>query len=159
MKKLIGMMTLIPVLLAGNASAVPTWECTDDFTAVRVETPTNGMVDTREWTYTTGEQVDIVGTFCELVSDEGVVREIELDFQVETNSHLWGYYIYAEVLEPLDPTWTPVYYLASPVAEGFSKILKVYDGVTLRADGSTRIAYKYELTRPDGTNWRIEVAY
>lgn len=159
MKTMFAMMTLIPALVAGNVSAVPVWECTNDFTAVRVETPTNGMVDSREWTYQTGETVTITGTFCELVSDEGVVREVELDFEVETIGHLWDYYIYAEVLEPLDPAWTPVYYFAAPVAEGFTKILKVYDGTTLRADGTERVAYKFELTRPDGSNWRIEVAY
>ena len=133
---------MILTMTAGTASALPTWECTDNIVAARAygDDPALRMYESRE------EGLETAGQYCELVTDEGVVRQIYIDVQLNSPGATNHILLDAEVDEPLVAGWTSVYHLAAP-ANGVSKIWKVYDGYT---QDRPEYQLKIELFYPDG---------
>jgi hypothetical protein len=134
--------TLALTLAAGTASALPTWECTDNIVAARAygDDPDLRMYESRE------EGLETAGQYCELVTDTGVVRQIYIDLTISSPGAVNHILLDAEVEEPLVAGWTSVYHLAAP-ANGVSKIWKVYDGYT---QDRPEYQLKVELYYPEG---------
>jgi len=129
-------------LAAGTASALPTWECTENILAARAygSDPDLRMYESRE------EGLETAGQYCELVTDTGVVRQIYIDVELSSPGAVNHILLDAEVEEPLVSGWTSFYHLATP-ANGVSKIWKVYDGYT---QDRPEYQLKIELYYPDG---------
>jgi hypothetical protein len=168
--KMISAAILAATIAAPSAAsaAAPWWVssdqavCTTNITAARLyDADSDAMIDSRELAVT-DDEVRTFGTYCERFGTTDVVREIYVNVSIESNSDMWTKEISGEVLYPLVDGWTPVYEFAYP-SGGVAKVWKVYDGTTLRYDGSTREAFKFEMYSPYGVIphlvERVEVAY